>query len=306
VVKVGITYVNEHPEDVHTMHLVAVAAIKTAEKENGIDAKTLDSLVTILKKSGNKTNDAETFRLLGNIYFAKKEYIPATGFYNRAIALTQGTNIGALIGIGRVFIAQGYPERAQFYFERAEQLAPDNIDVLLAAGEYYLIQAKPKEAEKIAMEIVVSDADQYTKAYGHHILGSSYMMTGKFDDAKSEFNEALAINPYLTDSLIGKAQALLKLMLTAHYSSVTEYTEEPKQLAERVLSYDTNNPFALDILSRIYNLRKDKQNSLVYSEKAWIAASQRDISPAKRSQLFSPVATSSKPKINITSIKVAQ
>lgn len=307
VVSQGLVYLKTHSEDTKTLQMVAVASIKTSETTKGLDTKLIDNVALMLRSSGNKNPDAETFRILGNIYFLKKDYVSAMGFYNRSLAMTESTNIGSLLGIGRVFMAQNNSNRSKFYFERAEQLAPENIDVLLAVGEYYLNTSKPVKTEEVARKILVSDTDIYTKSIGHQMLGIALLHTGKYKESKDEFSEALAINPFMTDSMIGKAQAIIKLIVdpSTKYNSTSEYTNEPKELVEKVLKYDPNNAYALDLLSRIYSIRKDTVNAKIYADKARVAAGNREISESDRGIIYNQSATSSRTQINIKSIKVS-
>lgn len=308
VITLGKEYIKNNPKDVRALSIVSISMLRTAKENGYLDTKVVDETIKMLKTSYRvNPNESEISRLLGNAYFMTNNYPVAKAFYVRADAESKGTNIAAITGLGRVNLATGLFIPAENEFKRAQQLDPDYPDVILALAEIQLRRGKLEQSISMTQRIFSLDSvDLQTKALANQLIGLAYLSLKQYKNAESKFNEALSINPSLTSSLIGKAQAILYMLPTALNKSVLEYTEVPKKLAEQAISYDKNNIQAYNILTQIYLLRNDDANAIITAKKAVELSKNSSATNDEKKQMEAMLkfAENQEDSLTIKSIKV--
>ena len=83
-------------------------------------------------------------------------------------------------------------QAADIEFQRAFELAPGNVDVLIARAGLAGILGRHDEAIELRQKAVALDPLSTTT---RRALGSSYAKSGRFDDAVAELHAALDLNP---------------------------------------------------------------------------------------------------------------
>ncbi len=309
VIELGKEYVKNNPKDIQALNLLSISMLRTAKESGKLDTKIVNDTITLLKSSYKiNANNSEISKLIGNAYFMLKNYPVAKAFYIRSDAESKETNIGAILGIGRVHLATGLFLPAENEFKRAQKLDPNYPDVILALAEIQLKRGKFDQVLSMLRPIIESEEiDIYTKSLANQTLGLSYLALKKYKDAEASFTLALNVNSSLTSSLIGKAQAILYMMPTATYASVAEYTELPKKLAEQALLYEENNIYAYNVLTQINLLRKDKASAKTTAQKAVdLSKTNTSLTSTEKKQIESMLkfAETDKSSVIIKSIKV--
>jgi tetratricopeptide (TPR) repeat protein len=93
------------------------------------------------------------------------------------------------------------------YLERALQLDPANLDVLLVAAELTLSLGRAEEAVTFVEYVVSRDP---ASALGHYRLGLAYRRAGRWDEAIASYRTALSLSPGRISAQSGIGLALLQ------------------------------------------------------------------------------------------------
>lgn len=246
-----------------------------------------------------KQNKAAGFAESGNTYYTQGMYERALEFFNLALAyngaiynepgIAQSFN-----SIGKVYLAQGYPETATRYYQKAYDMALklNNQSFILAQslnnlGELGLARADYANAlkqftqayeligkaenepspdgSKDAKKIAAYRAEvTCTKAVILHNLGSSYKQLKEADKAFDYLNQALTIN--LAHKKYMEVAANY-YMLASLYSEKGEYDRAQAHI-QSALEYDTKVENSLGI-AKDYMALGLIHNKLAQTEEAY-------------------------------------
>ncbi len=114
-------------------------------------------------------------------------------------------------GLAAVYAQQGKNEQALQHVAAVEQKAPDRGYVHKVKGDILYSQNKPKEAlaeyQQAANKPVAED---YQKSESHNKLGRLYASTGQHDQARLEYDKAVAIDPYNVVAMSNKGVSYQK------------------------------------------------------------------------------------------------
>jgi tetratricopeptide (TPR) repeat protein len=116
----------------------------------------------------------------------------------QAIAIYQGVlkreprDLEANLGLGRAYFRCGRPAQAGETFERALQFQPGNAETVEWLGKCYLRAGEPQKVVEL-LRREDSLASRY--AWSHVRLARAFDAQDKLDEARSELQRALAIDP---------------------------------------------------------------------------------------------------------------
>lgn len=230
-----------------------------------------------------------------------------------ACGRTQSTE--SLLSDAKQYEQKGDRKAAQIQLKNAVEKSPDNGEVRVALANIDLAMGDAVSAEKeyrkaLALGIA---ADRVLPGLGKSLVqqskikdvltvvtpeaaakspellvlrGNSLMATGKTEEGKAAFGQALALNPNNGDALIGMAQ----------YSMITKDTEGADRYMQESIAKDPKNPEvfmyrgtmlrmqgkgdeALTAFSQAQTL--DPHNRNVHIEKAYVLITQRKFADAK-------------------------
>jgi putative PEP-CTERM system TPR-repeat lipoprotein len=147
-------------------------------------------------------DDPELLALAGELHLQARLYSEAQDFLQRAASL-QPRNIGRRIGLGVSRLAAGELNQAVSDLEAAVSLAPDDPEprMLLATAE--LGRGNFERALAIMLPLRKSLSQN---AAVHNLIGSAYVGTRKWSEARSAFEMALALDPGFTAATMNLAQ----------------------------------------------------------------------------------------------------
>jgi Flp pilus assembly protein TadD len=147
-----------------------------------------------------------------------------------------------------------FPE-AEREFQTALKLNPQ-YDV--AVGEYvqmlYATNQGPK-ASQVANQYVTANPN---RAQAHFIYASTLANSRRFDEAISEFQKAIQIEP----------KALISYMQLAHVYEVQGKLDDALATYQRALTAAPNNPAILGAIGNVYLAKNDTKSAQQYFEKA--------------------------------------
>ena len=145
---------------------------------------------------------------LGVVYFAEKNYQEAHGWFRKAYESASQNSESEVVWVGRwlnnlstTSIRLGHFEEAEQYNQQARELKeslPEAVRrntilyTLQNSADIQLKQQDYKEAERLLLEILQSDADDPTPLWeARATLGGLYARSGKIEKAEKHFEEAL-------------------------------------------------------------------------------------------------------------------
>ena len=149
--------------------------------------------------------------------------IPLAGRLSQKYAAENPDSATGRIVLGQVLMAANRFEQAFAELRQALRLEPENLDALYFLGKVSLILGQ-MEFEKLRRMAPQS-------ARVHQLLGESYQLQNKNEEAEKEFHAALQADPNLTDVLIALADMK---RLAFHY-------DEARALYLKVLAWNPND-----------------------------------------------------------------
>jgi tetratricopeptide (TPR) repeat protein len=174
-----------------------------------------------------KLSEATQFAQLGNDAYDTGSYGQALEFFNLSLAYNgaidnQAGIVQSYNSLGRVYLAQGFPDLAEQNLLRALELAEEMNDVRLIAitqnnrGEVWLSQGDYEKALPFFQAALseAGDIPQSDLALIYHNLGSVYKRLNQLDLALESFDKALALNERAKN--VEEAAANLYMIASIH------------------------------------------------------------------------------------------
>lgn len=189
--------------------------------------------------SSRPEDTAATLYLLAQTQAKESRPLDALDALVRARKLTP-KNVDVLYLMAEISMSRKYFEDAIPMLEEAFTIAPQRMDVQTALGECYFKSDKIERSIEVFTEL----AKQRRAVEDHAYLGMAHTYLGRFAEAKTDFNEALKIDP--ADSFC--------LFRLAYVAKLQGDTATAESILSKVLHVNANYPAALLELA---NLRMD-------------------------------------------------
>jgi len=179
-----------------------------------------------LRSGGTKENAAWYLLRVGDIYFSQGKIEEADAYYGASLRVFDHYHL-ALAGLGKVRAAEGKYNEAIAYYQKAINIVPQP-ELLAALGDLYTITAKPDQAKiqydtveyigKLAalnqqvynrqlanfysdhdlkldeaLHLALAELKMREDIYSYDTAAWAYYKNGKFKEAQSMMNQALAL-----------------------------------------------------------------------------------------------------------------
>jgi len=184
-----------------------------------------------------KPENPETLYLLAQSYHGQSRPLDALDVLMRAHKIAP-KNADIIFLMAQVTMSQNYYEDAIPLLESGLEIAPQRPDLLAALGESYFMAGKTEKAIDKFNSLLAIDKSARSYAF----LGLSYRNLGRFDEAKSYFQQGLALDPH-------NSTCLFNLGFIAERQGDATAAE---RFFEQTLQY---NPEYSDALLELANLR---------------------------------------------------
>ena len=136
-------------------------------------------------------DSVETLYLLAQAESGQSRPLDALDALMRAHKLAPG-NVDVIFMMAQVSMSQNYFEDAIPLLESGLKIAPQRADLLAALGESYFMAGKVDKAIDAFNEL--RKVDNSARSYA--FLGLSYRNLGRFDEARTYFQEGLRLDPH--------------------------------------------------------------------------------------------------------------
>ena len=159
---------------------------------------------------------------LGELYEKEGRYDKARYCYEAALGIKESSH--ALLGLGRLALAEGRPEESLTHLEKAAALAPEHREVYVALAQAYAQAGRTKEAARVASlagnvaqaygfpdPIVMRMAQEGVSYTAREQLALANLKNGNFQAALEHINRALAVRPNGSDANFHKGRILASL-----------------------------------------------------------------------------------------------
>jgi tetratricopeptide (TPR) repeat protein len=206
--------------------------------------------------------NAETLYLLAQSYNNQSRPLDALDVLMRAHKMAPN-NADIIFLMAQVTMSQNYYEDAIPLLESGLEIAPQRPDLLAALGESYFMSGKTEKAIDKFNSLL--EIDKSARSYA--FLGLSYRNIGRFDEAKSYFQQGLTLEPHNSTCLFnlgfiaerqGDAVAAERFFQqTLQYNP--EYSEALLELAN-LRTAAKRLPEAEELLRRYVKLGHDPAN----------------------------------------------
>ncbi|MGB8493433.1 MAG: tetratricopeptide repeat protein [Candidatus Acidiferrum sp.] len=144
-----------------------------------------------LKRALNlKPDSPETLSLLAEVYSAQQKPVDALDLLVRAHKLAP-ENTDVIYYLARVSMSQNYYEDSIPLLETGLKIAPQRMDLHAALGESYFMSGRAEKAIEEFKQLTEMDPTARSYAF----LGLCYRQLGRFDEARTYFQEGLKKDP---------------------------------------------------------------------------------------------------------------
>lgn len=238
--------------------------------------------VTLNRALKLQPENAETLYLLGQSYNAESRPLDALDVLMRAHKIAPD-NVDIIFLMAQVTMSQNYYEDAIPLLESGLQVAPRRPDLLAALGESYFMAGKAEKAIDTFNSLLAIDKSARSYAF----LGLSYRNLGRFDEAKSYFQQGIALDPHNSTCLFnlgfiaerqGDAVAAERFFQQALQFNPA-YSEALLELAN-LRTAGKRLPEAEDLLRRYVKVARDPANG--YYKLAMVERSLHETEAANR------------------------
>jgi tetratricopeptide (TPR) repeat protein len=193
--------------------------------------------LTLTRALKIQPQNAEVLYLLAQSHVAQSRPLDALDVLMQAHKIAP-ENADIIFLMARVTMSQNYYEDAIPLLESGLEIAPRRPDLLAALGESYFMAGKTEKA--IDKFNALLEIDKSARSYA--FLGLSYRNLGRFDEAKSYFQQGVALDPH-------NATCLFNLGFIAERQGDSAAAE---RYFQQTLQY---NPQYADALLELANLR---------------------------------------------------
>lgn len=220
--------------------LLSMTAYAQNDLQKGKDAIQKGDFITavdVLSKAAAVNKDYETYYYYGIALFRTGSLAKAEEVLKKALS-DDDEGVGAMITLGNLYSSQKKYDEANKIFKKGLKIEPNNILLLVSQSENFSAQGKIDDAiqaltlattiekDNPLIYIGLGDAyrtrgsfkaagDYYKKALGlkkmplaYYGLGESFAKQRKYNEAITEFNNAIALNPNFAPAYFGKGRIL--------------------------------------------------------------------------------------------------
>lgn len=237
-----------------------------------------------LRSGGTRESVAWYLLRVGDIYFNMGEIKESGAYYEASLRVFENYHL-ALAGLGKVRAAQGKYEKAIDYYQRAINIVPQP-DFLAALGDIYMLTDQPDEAQlqyktveyigklaalnkqiynrqlanfysghdlhvKEALRLALAELESRKDIYGYDAAAWAYYRNGKFAQAQSLMDQAMALGTrdaylyyhagmialQLGDEAQAREYLEQALEINPHFSIL--YVQEARRTLERLQAMET-------------------------------------------------------------------
>jgi len=198
-------------------------------------------------------NDPETYRIIGDVYFAKNDLESAIEYYGAALNIDPN-NEQTLNNRGNTYHEMGLEALALQDYDRAISVYK-NSHTYTNRANYWLKQG---EYEKALADCTKASQLDYNNAAAYYCIGLVENARGNANISLENFNKAIAINHQRADFYNGRGLALFQL--NAFADALEDF--------EQAVTIDPSDAAARD---RIIDCRQNMENSSIAYEtsEAW-------------------------------------
>ena len=155
--------------------------------------------ITKLRAQTTKSDDGQIKTQLGYALQQQGRFEDAVGIYD-AVVQSQPKNLGALYNRGVCELALGRSEKGVSSLKRVLAIAPAHVLAADSLGEYYL---KAGQYQMVVSTVKIAADKNPNMSDLHLLLARGLERTGKRDEARIEYKQALTTNPELTEATAG-------------------------------------------------------------------------------------------------------
>jgi len=157
------------------------------------------------------------YKALGNLALSKRDYDQAIAYREKALNLAPN-DFTSLWGLGGVLYKAGEPERAINILKRAMRLNPSKMVALLwTMADAQVVAGQYGDAIITSNEAASRQPDSM---YPHIFLAAAYSAVGRQEEARTEADKVLKINPKFTVSAWMKSRLLKNPTDTERYANI--------------------------------------------------------------------------------------
>lgn len=140
--------------------------------------------------------------------FMKQDYESAIKEFRRSIGLSPSSSYSADASryMANAYLQLNDPENAIKAYQTAIRLHPEREDAYIGLGNLYFSQARYQEAASQYQEAVRINPD----SNNYFSLGQAYLNTGELDKAETQFNKVRSLEPEKPNGLYGLGLVLSK------------------------------------------------------------------------------------------------
>jgi tetratricopeptide (TPR) repeat protein len=173
----------DNPEDPRLLKSVASRHLALGDTD-----RALDTLEMSWRLGGREANTA---RLLADLYMGQGMFLEAAGFYRKHLALSEDASAEDHFRIGYAYYQTGERVSARGFFQLAVELDATYADAFLYLG--HLALAEGDEASALA-EFHRSLAQDPSIVAAHEAIGGIEMRRGNSEEAEAAYRSALALS----------------------------------------------------------------------------------------------------------------
>ena len=162
-------------------------------KEQQLQGKPLQEVSEKLDKAKNEPNNFDAQIEAGNLYVKIKAFDKAQEFYNRAEQLNP-SDYEEIARLGNGFFDIGKFEKAEKWYERALAKKPDDINVRTDLGITFVEREKP-DFDRAVKEFQTSLETNPAHEPTLYNLGIAFFKKGNLDEALKVLSRLEAVNP---------------------------------------------------------------------------------------------------------------
>ncbi len=162
-------------------------------KEQQLQSKPLPEVSEKLDKAKNEPNNFDAQMEAGNLYLKIRAFDKAQEFYNRAEQLNP-SGYEEIVQLGNGFFDVGKFEKAEKWYEQALAKKPDDINVRTDLGITFVEREKP-DLDRAVKEFQTSLETNPRHEPTLYNLGIAYLKKGKFDETQQVLRQLEDVNP---------------------------------------------------------------------------------------------------------------
>jgi len=252
----------------------------------------LRSALDEARRDANKSESAETFNHLGDVYLSEDRFADAESAYSEALSLykqSSSPEIGSVVALrslGAAFTFEGRDDKALSVLNDALHRAQTSFgtdieltgEILNSLGMVYLQGRNYKKAEKLFLEVVRMKSSaggrDFLTANALHNLAQIHREQRKYTTAEREYRQCLEI----TDALFGPSHpqvAITRSSLGLLYLRMGRLEDAEAQLiASLRITTETNPPLPGRIVRILHMLGE------TYSRQGKVSESEETLARA--------------------------